>query len=64
MESDERFYRRRATEELTAANRAVTEAARERRLQLAQSFLDRLDGSAEAMLFEWRSADRPQVRQL
>ena len=43
VESDARFYRRRATEELAAANRAVTEAARERRMQLAQMFLDRLD---------------------
>jgi len=53
VESDARFYRRRATEELAAANRAVTAAARERRMQLAQSFLDKLDGSHDAMLFEW-----------
>ncbi|HEY6047978.1 MAG TPA: hypothetical protein VIV07_02925 [Sphingomicrobium sp.] len=37
-----RFYRRRATEEMAAANRAVTEAARERRMQLADAFLQRL----------------------
>ena len=42
MESDVRFYRRRATEELAAANRAVTQAARERRMQLADAFLQRL----------------------
>ena len=42
MESDLRFYRRRASEELAAANRAVTEAARERRLMMAEIFLDRL----------------------
>ena len=53
MESDDRFYRRRATEELAAANRAVTQAARDRRIQLAQAFLSRLDGPADAMLFEW-----------
>lgn len=57
MEPDERFYRRRAAEELAAANRAVTEAARDRRVQLAQIFLARLkDSRANAMLFEWGEA--------
>jgi hypothetical protein len=42
VESDVRFYRRRASEELAAANRAVTEAARERRMIMAGIFLDRL----------------------
>ena len=42
MESDARFFRRRANEEMAAAGRAVTEAAKERRLILAQAFLDRL----------------------
>jgi hypothetical protein len=57
MEPDERFYRRRAAEELAAANRAVTEAARDRRVQLAQIFLARLkDSQANAMLFEWGEA--------
>lgn len=37
-----RFYRRRASEELAAAGRAVTEAARERRMMMAEIFLDRL----------------------
>jgi hypothetical protein len=56
MEPDERFYRRRAAEELAAASRAVTNAARERRVQLAQIFLDRLKESERAaMLFEWSS---------
>ena len=56
MESDERFYRRRAAEELAAASRAVTDAARDRRVQLAQTFLERLsDVDAGAMLFDWRS---------
>lgn len=64
MESDERFYRRRATEELAAANRAVTEAARERRMQLARSFLDRLDGAEEAMLFEWGRGCRTESQRL
>jgi len=42
VESDERFYRRRAAEELAAASRAVTAEARDRRIQLAHAFLDRL----------------------
>lgn len=42
MESDIRFYRRRVHEELSAANRAVTESARERRMMMAGIFLERL----------------------
>lgn len=54
MESDERFYRRRAAEELAAASRAVTDAARERREQLAQIFLARLsDTEGASALFDW-----------
>jgi hypothetical protein len=37
-----RYYRRRASEELAAASRAVTEAARERRMIMAGIFLERL----------------------
>ena len=40
--SDIRFYRRRASEELAAAGRAVTQSARERRMILAGVFLERL----------------------
>lgn len=47
MEPDARYFRRRATEELAAASRAVTPAARERRMQLAGIFLERLK-AAEA----------------
>lgn len=47
MESDARFFRRRAAEEIAAAERAVTSAARERRLQLAETFMFRL-GELEA----------------
>jgi len=57
VESDDRFYRRRATEELAAANRAVTEAARDRRIQLAQSFLSRLD-PIDGILFQWGGSAR------
>jgi hypothetical protein len=42
VETDQRYFRRRASEELAAARRAVTDAARERRLMLADSFLERL----------------------
>ena len=41
-ESEVRYYRRRACEEMGAANRAVTEAARERRMQLVDLYLRRL----------------------
>lgn len=62
MEPDERFYRRRAAEELAAANRAVTDAARDRRVQLAHIFLARLkDIEASAMLFDWSNA-REEMR--
>lgn len=54
MEPDVRYYRRRATEELAAAQRAVTEAARDRRIHLARGFLRRLDeDEAQAMLFDF-----------
>ena len=42
METDVRYYRRRACEEMSAATRAVTPQARERRLQLVNVYLDRL----------------------
>jgi hypothetical protein len=55
LESDLRFYRRRATEELAAADRAITQAARERRLQLAGVFLQHLSAAQKtgAPMFEW-----------
>lgn len=43
MESDIRYYRRRACEEMAAASRAVTAAARERRLQLVDLYVQRLE---------------------
>ena len=58
MESDVRFYRRRANEELAAANRAVTEAARERRMVMAAIFLDRLKAvEAQDSLFDWSGTE-------
>jgi hypothetical protein len=38
MESDLRYYSRRAAEEASAASRAVTDQARERRRELADKF--------------------------
>jgi hypothetical protein len=42
VETDIRYYRRRACEEMSAASRAVTPEARERRLQLVGRYLDHL----------------------
>ena len=62
MESNARFYRRRASEELSAAHRAVTEAARDRRIDMAKRFLDHLDhDEAEAMLFDWGMVERGSI---
>jgi len=41
VESNERYYRRRAVEERMAAQRAVTETARAWHSQLAESFAER-----------------------
>jgi hypothetical protein len=60
MESDARFYRRRASEEMAAASRAVTAAARERRMTLAGVFLDRLKTleNAQDLMPEMQTAAR------
>jgi hypothetical protein len=42
MESNERYYRRRAHQELAAARRAITADARQRREALAHAYLQRL----------------------
>lgn len=42
METEVRYYRRRACEEMSAAVRAVTPAARERRLYLVNLYVERL----------------------
>jgi hypothetical protein len=52
VESDIRFYRRRASEELAAASRAVTESARERRMMMAGIFLERLKALDPAAISE------------
>ena len=62
MESNARFYRRRANEELSAAHRAVTPAARDRRIDLARRFLNHLDeDEAEAMLFDWGMVENGSI---
>lgn len=47
MESDARYYSRRAVEERMAAQRAVTEAARAWHAKLAAEYLERASGSAQ-----------------
>jgi hypothetical protein len=42
MESDHRYYWRRAAEEIAAASRAITPAARQRHQQLALTYVRRL----------------------
>lgn len=44
MESNERYYRRRAIEERIAAQRSVTEAARSWHSKLARDFAERAGG--------------------
>ena len=61
-ESDVRFYRRRANEEMAAAERAVTPEARDRRLQLAGLFLDRLKELESRSAFDWLDEAAEQVR--
>jgi len=59
LESDVRFYRRRVNEELAASERAITQAGRERRIQLAGAFLERLKVAEEAedAMFDWSAAE-------
>ena len=55
MESNERYYRRRAIHELNAARTAVTESAMRRRRALAETYLKRLaelTGADETRLLE------------
>ena len=61
MESDVRFYRRRANEEMAAAGRAITAAGRDRRLQLAGAFLERLRDLEGRSAFDWAD-ERPMER--
>jgi hypothetical protein len=55
VETNDRYYFRRACEEFAAARRAVTPAARERRRDLAENFLkrvNRLDATRVKIIFE------------
>jgi len=68
VESDIRYYRRRACEEMAAATRAVTEAARDRRLLLVDRYLQHLkslnapspfgDDANDRPAFGWRGSAR------
>lgn len=49
MESDRLFYMRRVTAERLAAARAITVEARERRMVLVQSYLDKLQALSSDM---------------
>ena len=49
MESDERYYRRRAVEERMAAQRAVTETARAWHTKLAEDFAARASTTTTAV---------------
>jgi hypothetical protein len=49
MESNERYYRRRAFEERLAAQRAVTEQARSWHAKLAEDFAVRAQAGAAAL---------------
>ena len=60
VESDIRYYRRRAFEEMAAATRAVTPAARDRRLQLVDLYLDHLKALNAPSPFD--ESDSPAFR--
>ena len=60
MESNERYYRRRALQEIAAARRAVTQDAMERRRMLAESYVQRLSeltGSDESFMLRGVGAE-------
>lgn len=64
MESSERYYRRRAVQELAAARNAVTEGAMLRRQKLAETYLKRLSeltGADESKLLD--AALAPHMRE-
>jgi hypothetical protein len=50
MESNQRYYRRRAFEERMAAQRAVTDAARDWHSKLAEDFAQRAATATSAAL--------------
>ena len=50
MESNQRYYRRRAFEERVAAQRAMTEAARSWHSKLAEDFAARAESSTTSAI--------------
>jgi hypothetical protein len=61
VESDIRYYRRRACEEMAAASRAVTDAARDRRLQLVDLYLEHLKALNAPSPFDDRQFPRAPI---
>jgi hypothetical protein len=61
VESDIRYYRRRAFEEMAAANRAVTDAARQRRMLLVDLYVGRLEALNAPSPFDEADMARPGV---
>ncbi len=50
MESNERYYRRRAVEERMASQRAITEQARAWHAKLAEDFAQRASGESQLVV--------------
>ena len=63
LNSDHRFYWRRAAAEFQAAARAVTPAARERRHELAETYVRRLRDAGITFHFDQapQEVDRPSL---
>ena len=62
MNSDHRFYWRRAAAEFQAAARAVTPAARARRHELAETYVRRLKDAGIAFRFDQAPQETERVR--
>jgi len=64
MESNESYYRRRATQEIVAARNAITADAKARRRLLAESYVRRLSeltGADESFMLEANPARLQEV---
>ena len=62
MNSDHRFYWRRAAAEFQAAARAVTPAARARRHELAETYVRRLKDAGIAFRFDQAPQETERAR--
>ncbi|MFN3727824.1 MAG: hypothetical protein ACK4SZ_16150 [Allosphingosinicella sp.] len=63
MNSDHRFYWRRAAAEFQAAARAVTPAARARRHELAETYVRRLKDAGIAFRFDQAPPEAERQRE-